>query len=380
MAMKKTVILLFSVTLSLFVCHAHGSDGTKDLEAQNLKRMVGQMLIVGFTGANAKSPGFLKVIDDLEHGIVGGVLFLYHNIVSRSELETMVRMIKQCACETMPLIAIDEEGGAVERLGSRFRLPGIPSAARIGKVSDADARRHYAVLAKKLADFGFNINFAPVVDLNKNPRNPVIGAYGRSFSADPAAVARYAKIFIAEHHAVGILTSLKHFPGHGSSSTDTHRQLTDVSLSWSPDELIPYRHLIEAGLVDTIMVGHLANSRRWGGIATQQGATAISQLLRRELKFDGVVICDGLTMRAVAPANSSLAQIAKSSVNAGADMLLLGQPADLRIQNAAAFINAAVVEGVQSGEIAPNSVKQAWRRLMSLKAKLQSMRTQFNSY
>jgi beta-N-acetylhexosaminidase len=378
--MKKTLILLVSVILSLFICPVHGSYETRDLEAQNLMRMVGQMLIVGFGGANAQSPGFLKVIDDLEHGTVGGVLFLYHNIVSRSELETMVRMIKRCACETMPLIAIDEEGGAVERLGGRFRLPGIPSAAQIGKVSDADARRYYAALAKKVADFGFNINFAPVVDLNKNPRNPVIGVYGRSFSADPAVVARYAKIFIAEHHAAGVLTSLKHFPGHGSSRTDTHRQLTDVRNSWSPEELIPYRHLIEAGLVDSIMVGHLSNSPQWGGIATQQGATAISQLLRSELKFDGVVISDGLTMPAVAPANSSLAQIAKSSVNAGVDLLLLGQPADLRIQNAAGHVNAAVIEGVESGEIAPNTIKQAWRRVMSLKAKLQSMRTQYNSY
>jgi beta-N-acetylhexosaminidase len=378
--MKKTLILLVSLILGSFICPVHGSYETRDLEAQNLKRMVGQMLMVGFTGANAKSPGFLKVIDDLEHGNVGGVLFLYHNIVSKSELETMVRMVKQCACETMPLIAIDEEGGAVERIGGRFRLPSIPSAARIGKASDAEARRQYASLAKKVADFGFNINFAPVVDVNKNPRNPVIGVHGRSFSADPAVVARYASIFIAEHHAVGVLTSLKHFPGHGSSTTDTHRQLTDVSRSWSPDELNPYRHLIEAGLVDTIMVGHLANNLRWGGIATQQGATAISQLLRSELKFDGVVVSDGLTMPAVARANRSLGQIAKSSIKAGVDLLLLGPPADLRIQNSAIYVNAAVVEGVQSGEIAPNTIKQAWGRVMSLKAKLQSMRTKFNSY
>lgn len=373
--MKKTLILLASITLALFGRSVPGSSVNEGLEAPNLKRMVGQMLIVGFNGTSAKSPGFLKVIADLEQGTVGGVLFLYHNIVSRSELENMVRRVRNCACETMPLIAIDEEGGAVERLGSRFRLQAIPSAARIGKASEADAKRYYAALAKKVSDFGFNINFAPVVDLNKNPRNPVIGAWGRSFSRDPDTVARYARIFITEHHARGLLTSLKHFPGHGSSLTDTHRQVTDVSLSWSPEELLPYRHLIQEGLVDTIMVGHLANKSRWGGVATQQGATAISQLLRDELKFDGVVICDGLTMAAVARANTSLPQIAKSSVKAGVDLLVLGPPADPRIHNAA--INAAIVDAVRSGEIAANSIEQSSRRVRTLKAKLQSMRTRF---
>jgi beta-N-acetylhexosaminidase len=376
----KKLILLVCMALSALLVAAHGSRETSDREAQNLKRMVGQMLLVGFIGANARSPGFLSVIDNLERGVVGGVLFLPHNIARRSELETMVRMIRECACETVPLIAIDEEGGTVDRLGSRFRFPNIPSAAWIGKASDADAQRQYAALAKKVADIGFNMNFAPVVDLNKNPYNPVIGAQGRSFSSDPAVVERYAKIFIAEHHALGILTSLKHFPGHGSSSTDTHTMATDVRLSWSPEELLPYQRLIEAGVVDTIMVGHLANKSRWGGVATQQGATAISQLLRSELKFEGVVISDGLTMRAVAPANSSLAQIAKSSVNGGVDLLLIGQPADPKIENAGIYVNAAIMEGIESGEIAPSTVKKSWQRVTSLKAKLESMRLQLNTH
>jgi beta-N-acetylhexosaminidase len=252
-------------------------------------------------------------------------------------------------------------------------LQSIPSAARIGKVSDAEARRTYAALAKKVSDFGFNINLAPVVDLNKNPRNPVIGIYGRSFSPDPAVVARYAGIFISEHHSAGILTALKHFPGHGSSATDTHYQATEVSRSWSTDELVPYQHLIEEGMVDTIMVGHLANKLRWGGVATQQGATAIGQLLRNDLKFDGVVMCDGLTMQAVAGSGSSLAQIAKSSVKAGVDLLVLGPVADPRMQTPA--INAAIVEAVASGEISADSIEQSWRRIMSLKAKLQALRT-----
>ncbi len=330
------------------------------------------MLLVGFTGTNSKSPGFLSVINNLERGLVGGVLFLPANIARRADLETMVRMIKQCACETTPLIAIDEEGGTVDRLGRQFRFQPISSAAVIGRSTDEAAKRQYAALAKKLADVGFNMNFAPVVDLNKNPRNPVIGAQGRSYSIDAAVVEKYARIFIGEHHALNILTTLKHFPGHGSSVSDTHRMPADVKLSWSQEELVPYRDLIEAGLVDTVMVGHLANNLRWGGVATQQGATAISQLLRTELKFDGVVISDDLMMQAVVRGKSSLADVAKSSVKAGIDLLLVTPSGRPESENTGAYVNAAVVEGVLSGAIGENDIIQSWQRVMSLKVKLQS--------
>ena len=377
--MKKVLfIIVFLIFCSIFST-VHGSDegGQKD---QDLQRMVGQMLIVGFTGSNAKSPGFLQLLKDLENGIVGGALFLPQNIVRRAELETMVRMIRQCACAMVPFIAIDEEGGTVERLGTSFRLPNTPSAAQIGRSSDVDAKKHYAALAKKLVDIGFNLNLAPVVDLNKNPRNPAIGAQARSFSADAAAVERYARIFVAEHRAVGVLTALKHFPGHGSSSTDTHFTKTDVRSTWGDDELVPYLHLIQAELVDTIMVGHLANDRRWGGIATQEGATAISQMLRQELGFQGVVISDDLTMGAVASRKKSLGEVARSSINGGVDLLLIGEPLIQGRESPGAHVNSALMKAVAAGDLAPERIKDAWDRIAALKEKLQSMQTQASAH
>ncbi len=374
--MKRKLLFVICLIPSLILGPAYGNREDAASKAPELQRMIGQMLIVGFSVASSKSPGFLSALADLEQGMAGGILFLPQNIASRSEIVAMVQKVRQCACETMPLIAIDEEGGTVDRLGREFKFPGIPSAAEIGRASDADAKRHYTALAKKLAEVGFNLNFAPVIDLNKNPRNPAIGAQSRSFSADPAVVEKYAKIFIAEHHAFGILTSLKHFPGHGSSITDTHFAPADVQHSWSQEELAPYEHLIGAGLADTVMVGHLANSLKWGGVATQQGATAISHILRRELNFDGVVISDDLTMRAAAAGKASLAEILKSSVKAGVDLLLIGYPVDPKIEDTGVYANAAIMQGVASGEIPLESVKQSWRRIISLKQRLRSMQSQ----
>jgi beta-N-acetylhexosaminidase len=374
--MKQKFTLITSGILFVLFAVSEGFTQTERLEGERLKRAIGQLLMVGFTGTRSTSPGFRAVIDNLERGLIGGVLFLPQNIVSRGDLESMVRAIRQCSCEAVPLIAIDEEGGTVDRLGREFGFTAIPSAAEIGKASDEIARREYHIMAKKLADIGFNMNFAPVVDLNRNPRNPAIALQRRSYSADAAATEKYAKIFIAEHHALGILTTLKHFPGHGSSSADTHTAPADVRLTWSPEELVPFRHLIEAGAADAIMIGHLANPSQWGGVATQEGATAISKILRGDLNYDGVTVSDDLTMRAVVRGKSTLAQVVKSSIKGGVDLLLVGQPTDAAIDNPGAYLNSAIIEAVASGEIELSSVDQSWRRLTALKLKLVSMQPQ----
>ncbi len=368
-------LILFAVFVALAALprlEANQMKGPAPLARDKLIQQVGQLIMVGFVGTNPASPGFRRVIDDLEKGVIGGVLFLGENITSRSELEAMVQEMKHCACSSIPLIAIDEEGGTVERLGGELGFPHIQSAAEIGRGDEENAKRQYKMLAQKLFDIGFNINFAPVVDLNKNPDNPVIGSRDRSFSRDPLVVAKFARIFIAAHHALGILTTLKHFPGHGSSSTDTHLTATDVGSSWSEDELIPYQRLLAARLVDTIMVGHLINQRKWGGVATQAGSTAISHLLRRELKFDGVVISDDLTMDAVNPNKNNFAAVLDSSIDAGIDIALIAHPVRDEDDNSGLYFNSSTVDAVAAGKIALRSIEHSWRRVTSLKAKLKN--------
>ena len=337
----------------------------------DLERTVGQMIVVGFFGTNDSAPGFRRVLDDLEHDVIGGVLFLGRNVASRSELETMVERIVHCKCSAPPLIAIDEEGGMIERLGKRYGFDHTPSAAEIGRDSTQRAQYEYNKLARKLSGIGFNMNLAPVVDVNKNINNPIIGSLDRSFSQDPSMVRRYAEIFIEEHRKLNILTTLKHFPGHGSSSTDTHAMIADVENSWSPEELIPYQHLINAGLVDSIMVGHLANSKEWGGVATQVGSTAISRILRKELGFDGVVLSDDLSMESVRLNNSSFAEVIKSAVLVGADVVIVGRPAteDDSI-DVGCYANSALVEGITSDEIDGLTIAETSQRIKLLKRRL----------
>jgi beta-N-acetylhexosaminidase len=336
-----------------------------------LRANVGQLIMVGFTGANSTAPGFRRVIEDLETGSIGGVLFLWQNISSKASLHAMVEEVKHCTCAAPPLIAIDEEGGTVDRLGREFGFSPTQSAAEVATSDEDKARRQYRMLAEKLSDMGFNINFAPVVDLNRNPWNPVIGQQYRSYSADPYVVEKYARIFVEEHHALGILTTLKHFPGHGSSRVDTHFAPADLAPTWSEEELTPYRLLIKEGLADTVMVGHLANRNEWGGMATQEGSTAISHILRKELKFDGVVISDALTMYAVRNSKSSFAAVVNSAFDAGIDIALMADPGTRENDDGDSYAKS-IAEAVVAGTIPRASIQKSLERVAALKAKLKS--------
>ena len=227
MFLRLATLTFFFLLLGL----SQTSAGESEDDAE--RRAIGQHIIAGFFGTKDTDPGFRQTLENLERGTIGGVLFLGRNISDKSELEQMVRAIIQCKCRDLPFIAIDEEGGAIERLGKQQGYKSTPSAAMIGQGSVAMARNEFRQLAMKLVDAGFNMNLAPVVDLNINPENPIIGSLGRSFSNEPKVVGTYASIFIEEHHKRGIATVLKHFPGHGSSSTDSHDGISDVQGSLS---------------------------------------------------------------------------------------------------------------------------------------------------
>jgi beta-N-acetylhexosaminidase len=295
------------------------------LPADQLRSRVGQMIITGFSGSNATSPDFRRVLKNLQNGVIGGVLFLPANIESRENLQTMIKMVRACKCLAAPLIAVDEEGGIVERLGEDIGFDQTPSAAEIAHDGLSSAKVEYKRVARKLFDLGFNFNLAPVVDLNTNLSNPIIGSLDRSFSENPKVVTKFARIFIIQHHALGILTSLKHFPGHGSSDIDTHIGVADVNTTWREAELSPYRSLIRSHLVDAIMIGHLRNVPRWGGVASQEGF-AIKGLLRRQLKFTGVAISDDLYMEGARSTKGSMSDVIASAISTGVDIVLIAQP------------------------------------------------------
>ena len=202
------------------------------VDRQATAKMVGPMIIAGFFGTRTSDPGFQHILANLERGLIGGVLLLGRNIGEREDLEEMTKRIAACKCSTPPFIAIDEEGGAIERLGRNVGLEGAPSAAAVARNSLASAHVTYGLLARKLSLLGFNMNLGPVVDLNINPRNPVIGRLERSYGNDTDTVVKYAAVFIEEHHKRRIVTALKHFPGQAPSSVDSHAGVADVGSSW----------------------------------------------------------------------------------------------------------------------------------------------------
>jgi beta-N-acetylhexosaminidase len=198
----------------------------------------------------------------------------------------------------------------------------------------------------------------------------VIGALGRSFSADPAVVTAQAHAFIAAHHAHGVTTTLKHFPGHGSSQADSHLGLVDVSATWQRSELDPYRTLIAAGIVDAVMTAHVFNTRLDPTYPATLSQATITGLLRDELGFDGVVITDDMNMQAIT-SQYGFEQAAVLAVQAGADLLAYGNNLVYDPQVAQRAISA-LAAAVTRSELTKERIDGSYQRLLRLKAKFQA--------
>ena len=356
-----------AVTVVAAVSAPCAAAAAADCPQKKIETLVGRMIIAGFFGQQVSDPDYQQVLADLERGTVGGVLILGRNIGSREHLQLMMNRISSCQCEQKPFVAIDEEGGAIDRLGLNVGAESTPSASEVARGSITAAHAVYGTVAEKLSSLGFSANFGPVVDLNRNPQNPVIGRLGRSYGSDVDTVVKYAAAFIEEHRKRHIVTVLKHFPGHGSSSSDSHLGVADVTSSWAAEELIPFKRLIDAGLADAIMVGHLANFTRWGGIATQSPANAISPMLRDDLAFDGVVLTDDLAMRAVSDGKAATLAAAVGAVKAGADMLVVGRLADdEQSADVGSEVNREITSKVCTGEIDINAIQRSVDRIQKL--------------
>ncbi|MEM8855293.1 MAG: glycoside hydrolase family 3 N-terminal domain-containing protein [Pseudomonadota bacterium] len=293
----------------------------------SLDVMVGQMLMVGFSGNDVGQAGPKRIARHLADGTLGGVLFFKHNVKSEAAVKRLTTLFREAAeGHPVPLIAVDQEGGRVQRVTRRVGFTNTPSARRLAQSGDApSAKRIYRRLASDLSRWGFNVNLAPVVDLGMRRDNPVITRMERAYSGDPATVGAFAGAFVDAHRDAGVLTALKHFPGHGSSAGDTHHGFVDVSSTWTRNELIPFRSLIDGDQVDMVMVAHV----HLGGVAgirqTRDPATLSSDiiegLLRTELGYDGVVISDDMEMGAITKLGSPV-EVASRAILAGNDILV----------------------------------------------------------
>lgn len=338
-----------------------------------LHEQAAKMLIVGFRG-NEPDKDVRHYLADLK---VGGVILFdrdltaggalgSRNVKSPEQLKRLCHDLKTIAGRDI-FIAIDEEGGKVDRLKAAYGFPATLPASDLGARNDSTfTYKTSARIASTLRDAGINLNFAPSVDVNVNPDCPIIGKLGRSFSADTMIVADNARWFVEAHHAEAVLTAIKHFPGHGSAKSDSHLGFTDVTDTWSKAELAPFRQLIDAGVVDIVMTAHIFNARQDSLYPATLSKNVVDGLLRRELGYDGVVASDDLYMDAIAN-HFTLREAVVRAINAGVDMLVLGNnsPSGFSSNRPDEVIDI-IVGAVKSGDIARERINEASQRIDSL--------------
>lgn len=342
---------------------------------ESLEQKIGQMFMLGFRGleVSAKDP----IARDLNELHLGGViLFDYdvqlqrgqRNIASVDQVRVLNQTLRSFA-EIPPLIAVDQEGGEVSRLKGVDGFPPSSSARVLGETDDLEmTRRQAEQTVRALAEMGFTSNFAPSVDLDLNPANPIIGGKARSYGADPEKVTRHAREVIQAHQAQGIGCALKHFPGHGSSEADTHLGFVDVTDSWQETELEPFRRLIAEGECWSVMTAHVFHS----GLDPEWPATlsrkVVGGILRDRLGFEGVVFSDDMEMGAIS-SRYGLETAIFQAISAGVDILVFAN--NVTYQPDVGHRAVAVTKQlVKEGRVTEARIDESFRRIMTFKKRM----------
>lgn len=344
----------------------------------NLRNKIGQLLIIGFNGTeiDATSP----IAQWLTHDGLGGVLLFDKdlatgqygkNIKTKAQIKQLLTQLNHYShqSETLPLLtAIDYEGGAVDRLTKVEGCPSTMKAADLALLNDDELEKQITTMALTLSSLGFNLNFAPVVDLNLNDQEGIIGRLGRSFSSDPQEVVRLSRLFVDIFNHHGLACSYKHFPGHGSAVGDTHEGFVDVTDSFHQDELAPYAQLVlDKDKPVMIMTAHVINRHLDSdGMPATLSHKILTQLLREEMGFDGVIISDDLQMQAIAD-HYSMEEALCQTFNAGADMVIYGNQLGT---NTAPEVIDCIEQLVLSGAIKAKRIDDAYQRVVKLKQQL----------
>ena len=328
-----------------------------------LAQKVGQMIMVGFAGRDILANS--RIVQDISQSKIGGVVLVGPNIESPTQVQRLTSQLQGAAPHPL-FIAVDQEGGRVRRLDARFGITSNYSARQLGTLNDLATTSIFAnAAAETLQSLGINLNLAPVVDLNVNPSNPIIGAPGRSFSAQPEVVTRHSLAFIKAHHQEGVLCTLKHFPGHGSSVADSHIGLVDVTDTWSTQELEPFAQIIGNERCDIIMTAHIFNGNIDPQLPATLSALTINGLLRGDLGYDGVIVTDDLEMAAIRQ-YYDFEEAVSLAINAGVDVFLSSRYRSAAIERTI----ATVVELVERGKIRETRIDESYTRIQALKARI----------
>lgn len=334
-----------------------------DIRQLSLEQKIGQLFICGFQGLQADEQ-ITTLIKDYH---VGGTIYFRRNIESVSQLAALsasLQTLSRSNSEIPLFISIDQEGGMVARLDHEG-MSRIPGNMTLGAADDLRLTEDIAVLAaKEMLALGINFNFAPCLDVNNNPANPVIGV--RSFGENPEQVSAHGNAAIRGYQQTGVIATAKHFPGHGDTAVDSHRGLAVVPHDkdrLSRVELLPFREAIAAG-VDAIMTAHVIfPAFEPDAIPATLSRRVLTELLREELGYEGVIVTDCLEMHAISK-SCGVPEGAVRAIEAGADLILVSHTLEDQIASI-----KAVRDAVLSGRISEDRIERSLERVLTLKLK-----------
>src|SRR5438034_3900485 len=332
-------------------------------DGMSLEEQIGQVLMVGFWG-NTPSQ---EIIDLIQHYHAGSIILLSRNVRAAQqvlELTRSLQMIAKQAGHPYPLlIAIDQENGIVQRLGEAATI--FPGNMALGAIDSEEIAYKVALATgQELKALGINMNLAPVVDVNNNSANPVIGV--RSFGEDPQQVARLGAAMVKGYRAAGILSCLKHFPGHGDTTTDSHLALPVIPYTLQrleALELVPFWSGIEAR-AEGVMIAHIAfpTLMEQNTLPATLSSTIVQELLRKQLDFKGIILSDCMEMEAISETFGTERGVVMA-LQAGIDLVLVSH--EYKYQRASI---EAIQAAIQSHELTTQPVRQAAERVLKLKA------------
>lgn len=347
-----------------------------DIKKMSLREKVGQMFFVRAEALDTtihwteyqdlpdyKLQQVNKTMRDVSKDYpIGGMILYAHNIEDEDQLADFIADIRKL--NGSPLLAIDEEGGRVARIANNenFNLNKYESMAAIAESGDPnEAYKAAFYIGSYVKKYGFDIDYAPVADVNTNPENIVIGA--RAFSDDPETAAEFVVSYLNGLDSAGVVGTLKHFPGHGDVKTDTHLGYAETNKTWEEMlkcEMIPFKAGIEAG-AQMIMTAHIAAPKITGDdLPATLSSVILQDKLRGELGFKGIIVTDAMDMGAITTKFGNAEAVIKS-IQAGVDVVLCSREFTQ--------VFDAVVKAVEKGDIKETRIDESVKRILELKAK-----------
>ncbi|WML38177.1 beta-N-acetylhexosaminidase [Neobacillus sp. OS1-2] len=329
------------------------------ISKMSLEDKIGQMILAGISGTTMDT-NTKKLLSQYH---VGGIIFYKNNLETPAQTVQLINQLKKGNSSNLPLfLGTDQEGGRVTRLPGG--LVNFPPNTQIGKVNNPQfSYKVGTLLGQEVNEFGLNLDFAPVLDINSNPNNPVIG--DRSFGDNPEVVSELGIQTMKGIQSQNIISTVKHFPGHGDTSVDSHLELPIVNKSLEELkklELIPFERAIDHG-ADVVMVAHILLPQLDQTNPASMSKAVMTDLLRKQLGFTGVTITDDMTMGAITE-HFDIGKAAVESVKAGSDIILVGHD-----YNNVVKIVSSLKTAVQNGEISVQRVNESIERIIQLKKK-----------